>query len=134
MRATLKRKGAIEAQWRITHLVHEPGGGLVALETLMSLNEETTELIRLLQRNDEDLVNLNGILKLILSHHEESNAKAEESRDELRKKMNLDTCFDLVTEGEGYSCDARSCVRLQSFQRSLVFGDVKERRKMMCQF
>ena len=72
----------------------------------------------LLRRKEEDLGNLNEIHKLFFFHHEDSKAKAGDSRDVLWKKMDLDICFDPVTGGEGYSRDARSCVRFQSFQRS----------------
>ena len=48
------------------------------------------------------------------------------------KKLELGSCLDLTCGGGGHTCDGRSCVRIQSFQREdLVawFGDITEREK-----
>ena len=48
------------------------------------------------------------------------------------KKMEPSSCLDLTCGGREHTCDGRSCVRIQSFQREdLVawFGDVTEREK-----
>ena len=77
-----------------------------------SLNEEVTERVKLSPRNDEDLGNLNVIHKLILPHREVSK---DEAKDEAPQKR--EPGLDLETRDGGHSCDGRSCVRIQSFQR-----------------
>ena len=97
-----------------------------------SVNEETTERIRLLPGKKEDLHNLHMIHKLILPHHEVSKSKVEESSNKLPKKLEPGTCLDLATGGKGQSCDGRSCMRIQSFQRrdlATGFNDVAEKEK-----
>ena len=85
-----------------------------------SLNEETTERIRLLLGKDEDLRYLNVLHKLILPHQEVSKVNSEQSRDELLKKMESGTCLDLAKGAKGHSCEGRSCVRIQSSKRRLL--------------
>ena len=48
------------------------------------------------------------------------------------KKLEPGSCLDSTCGGGGHTCDGRSCVRIQSFQREdLVawFGDITEREK-----
>ena len=95
-----------------------------------SLNEETTERIKLSPGKDEVMGKSNLIDKLILPHQEEPKDRADKTRDEQPKKMERGTCLDLATGGDGHSCDGRSCVRIQSFQKkdlALWFGDVAEK-------
>ena len=103
--------------------------------THASLIEEVTERVRLSPANDEDLGNLNMVHKLILPHRKES----EETRsklDKLVKKMEPGSCQDLVCGGGEHSCDGRSCVRIQSFQKEELatwFGDITEKEKIEVQ-
>ena len=99
--------------------------------THASLIEEVTERVRLSPAKDEDLGNLNVAHKLILPHRKES----EETRsklDKLVKKMERGSCQDVVCGGGEFSCDGRSCVRIQSFQKEELatwFGDITEKEK-----
>ena len=95
-----------------------------------SLIEEVTERVRLAPTKDEDLGTLNVIHKLILPQSKESG----EAKSKLGsvKKLELGSCLDRTCGGGEHTCDGRSCVRVQSFQREdLVawFGDVTEREK-----
>ena len=95
-----------------------------------SLIEEITERVRLTPTKDEDLGTLNVIHKLILPQSKESG----EAMSKLGsvKKLEPGSCLDLTCGGGEHTCDGRSCVRIQSFQREdLVawFGDVTEREK-----
>ena len=72
--------------------------------------------MRLSPAKDEDLGNLNVVHKLILPHRKES----EETRsklDKLVKKMERGSCQDVECGGGELSCDGRSCVKIQSFQK-----------------
>ena len=95
-----------------------------------SLIEEVTERVRLAPTKDEYLGTLNVIHKLILPQSKESG----EAMSKLGsvKKLEPGSCLDLTCGGGEHTCDGRSCVRVQSFQREdLVawFGDVTEREK-----
>ena len=101
------------------------------------LIEEVTERVRLTPAKDEDLgnfalgnLNTNVIHKLILPQSKESGETT--SKLGSVKKLEPGSCLDLTCEGGGHTCDGRSCVRIQSFQREdLVawFGDITEREK-----
>ena len=95
-----------------------------------SLIEEVAERLRLTPTKDEDLGTLNVIHKLILPQSKESG----ESMSKLGsvKKLERGSCLDLTCGGGEHTCDGRSCVRIQPFQKEdLVawFGDVPEREK-----
>ena len=48
------------------------------------------------------------------------------------KKMEPGSCLDLTSGGREHSCDGRSCVRIQSFQKEGLanwFGDITEEEK-----
>ena len=95
-----------------------------------SLIEEVTERVRLAPTKDEDLGTLNVIHKLILPQSKES-GKAMSKLGSV-KKLEPSSCLDLTCGGGEHTCDGRTCVRVQSFQREdLVtwFGDVTEREK-----
>ena len=92
---------------------------------------KVTERVRLLPAKDEDLGNLNVVHKLILTHQGESEG-ATSKLDKLVKKMEPGSCLDLACGGGEHSCDGRSCVRIQSFQREGLatwFGDITEKEK-----
>ena len=95
-----------------------------------SLIEEVTERVRLTPTKDEDLGTLDVIHKLILPQSKESGETS--SKLGLIRKLETGSCLDLTCGGGGHTCDGRSCVRIQSFQREgLVawFGDITEREK-----
>ena len=95
-----------------------------------SLVEEVTERVRLTPTKDEDLGTLDVIHKLILPQSKESGEAM--SKLVSVKKLEPGSCLDLTGGGGEHTCDGRSCVRIQSFQREdLVawFGDVTEREK-----
>ena len=96
-----------------------------------NLNEEVTERVRLSPGRDEDLGNLNVIHKLILPLREKSKEITKKS-NETSNEMEPGTCLELGAGGGEHSCDERSCVRIQSFQRKDLatwFGDITEREK-----
>ena len=69
--------------------------------------------------------------KLILHHRKESE-ETTIKLDKLVKKMEPGSCLDLVCGGGEQSCDGRSCVRMQSFQKEELatwFGDITEKDK-----
>ena len=79
---------------------------------------------------DEDLGTLNVVHKLILPQSKESGEIT--SKLGSVKKMEPGCCRDLSCESGEHTCDGRSCVRIQSFQREDLlawFGDVTEREK-----
>ena len=95
------------------------------------MNEEVTERVRLSPGKDEDLGNLNVIHKLILPHPEESKEVTNKS-NKSSKKLEPGSCLDLASGSGEHSCDGRSCVRIQSFQRKDLanwFGDFIEKEK-----
>ena len=65
---------------------------------------------------NEELANLKIVHKLTLAHQGKSEG-ATSKLDKLVKKMEPGSCLDLACGGEKHSCDGRSCVRIQSFQR-----------------
>ena len=86
--------------------------------------------MRLTPTKDEVLGILDVIHKLILPQSKESGEAA--SKLGSVKKLEPGSCLDLTRGGGGHTCDGRSCVRIQSFQREdLVawFGDITEREK-----
>ena len=99
------------------------------------LIEEVRERVRLSPTKDEDLGIFNIVHKLILPHQGESEG-ATSKLEKLVKKMEPGSCLDLVCGVEELSCDERSCVRIQSFQRedlSTWFGDITEKEKIEVQ-
>ena len=95
-----------------------------------SLIEEVTERVRLTPTKDEDLGTLDVIHKLIPPQNKESG----EATSKLGSVKNLQpgSCLDLTCGGGEHTCDGRSCVRIQSFQRKdlvACFGDITEREK-----
>ena len=80
-----------------------------------SLIEEVTERVRLALTKDEDLGTLNVIHKLILPQSKES-GEATSILGSV-KKMEPGSCLDLTCGSGEHTCDGRSCVRIQSFQR-----------------
>ena len=96
-----------------------------------SLIEEVTERVRLSPTEDEDLGNLNVTHKLILPHSKGSEEKTSKL-DKLAKKMEPDSCLDLMCGSGEHSCDGRSCVKIQSFQKeglAIWYGDITEKEK-----
>ena len=99
------------------------------------MKEEVTERVRLSPGKNEDLGELIILHKLILPHREESEVTATKS-NKSSKKMEPGTCLDLAAGGGEYSCDGRSCVRIESFQwgdLATWYGDVTEKKKSQVQ-
>ena len=95
-----------------------------------SLIEEVTERVRLSPAKDEDLGKLNVVNKLILPHRKESE-ETTSKLDKLVKKMKPGSCLDQVCGDGEHSCDGRSCVRIESFQKEELatwFGDITEKK------
>ena len=87
--------------------------------------------MRLSPAKDEDLGNLNVVQKLILPHRKESE-ETTRKQEKLVKKTEPGSCLDLVCGGGDHSCDGRSCVSLQSFQKEELatwLGDITEKEK-----
>ena len=96
-----------------------------------SLIEEVTEQVRLSPTKDEDLGTLNVIHKLILPHSKEP-GEIMNTLERSMKKMEPGSCLDLTSGSGEHSCDGRSCVKIQSFQREDLatwFGDITEKEK-----
>ena len=96
-----------------------------------SLIEEVTEPVRLSPAKDEDLRNFNIVHKLILPNQEESEG-ATSKLDKMVKNMEPGSCLDLACGGGEQSCNERSCVRIQSFQKRDIatwFGDITGKEK-----
>ena len=96
-----------------------------------SLIEEITERVRLSLAKDEDSGNLNVVHKIILPHRKESE-ETTSKLEKLVKKIEPGSCLDLVCGGGEDSCDGRSCVRIQFFQKEELatwFGDITEKEK-----
>ena len=95
-----------------------------------SLIEEVTERVRLTPTKDEDLETLDVIHKLILP---ESKGSGEAmSKLGSVKKLEPGSYLELTCGGGRHTCDGRSSVKIQSFQREdLVawFGEITEREK-----
>ena len=69
--------------------------------------------------------------ELILPHRKESE-ETSSKLDKLVKKTEPDSCLDLVWGSGEDSCDGRSCVRIQSFQKEELatwLGDITEKGK-----
>ena len=95
-----------------------------------SLIEEVTERVRLAPAEDEDLATLSIVHKLILPQVKESGGAT--SKLGSAKKMERGSCLDSTCGSGEHTCDGRSCVRIQSFQKEdLVtwFEDITEREK-----
>ena len=95
-----------------------------------SLIEETTEWVRLAPTEDEDLATLSVVHKLILPQVKESGEKTNKLGS--ARKMEPGSCLDSTCGSGEHTCDGRSCVRIQSFQKEdLVtwFEDITEREK-----
>ena len=87
--------------------------------------------MRLSPAKDEDLGTLNVVHKLILPHRKESEEMTSKL-EKLVKKTEPGSGLDLVCGGGEHSCDGRSCVRVQSFQKEELatwFGDIMEKEK-----
>ena len=80
-----------------------------------SLIEEVTERVRLAPTKDEDLATLSIVHKLILPQLRESGEAA--SKLGSAKKMERVSFLDLTCGSEVHTCDGRSCIRIQSFQK-----------------
>ena len=96
-----------------------------------SLIEEVTERVRLSPTNDEDLGTLNVVYKLIL-HHSKESGETMSKLDKSVKKTEPGCCLDLTCGSREHSCDGRSCVRIQCFQKEDLatwFGDITEKEK-----
>ena len=95
-----------------------------------SLIEEVTERVRLAPMEDEYLATLSIVNKLILPQVKESGEAT--SKLGSAKKMEPGSCLDSTCGSGEHTCDGRSCVRIQSFQKEdLVtwFEDITEREK-----
>ena len=94
------------------------------------LIEEVTGRVRLAPTKDEDLATLSIVHKLILPQMKESGEAT--SKLGSVKKMEPGSCLDLTYGSGEHTCDGRSCVRIQSFQKEDLitwFGDITEREK-----
>ena len=95
-----------------------------------SLIEEVTERVRLAPTEDEDLATLSIVHRLILPQMKESSEMTSGTGSV--KKMEPGSCLDSTCGNGEHTCDGRSCVRIQSFQKEdLVtwFEDITEREK-----
>ena len=95
-----------------------------------SLIEEVTERVRLAPTEDEDLATLSIVHRLILPQMKESSEMTSGTGSV--KKMEPGSCLDSTCGNGEHTCDGRSCVRIQSFQKEdLVtwFEDITERQK-----
>ena len=95
-----------------------------------SLIDEVTERVRLAPAADEDLATLSIVHKLILPQVKESGEAT--SKLGSAKNMESGSCLDSTCGSGEHTCDGRSCVRIQSFQKEdLVtwFEDITEREK-----
>ena len=99
-----------------------------------SLIKEITERVRLALTKDEDLGTLSMVYKLILPQMKESGEAT--SKLGSVKKVEPGSCLDLTCGSGEHTCDGRSCVRVQSFQKEDIitwFGDITEREKIEVQ-
>ena len=95
-----------------------------------SLIEEVTERVRLAPTEDEDLATLSIVHRLILPHVKESSEMMSGTGSV--KKIEPGSCLDSTCGNSEHTCDGRSCVRIQSFQKEdLVtwFEDITEKEK-----
>ena len=96
-----------------------------------SLLEEVTERVTLSTTKDADLGTLNVVHKLILPHSKEL-GETMSKLDKSVKKMEPSRCLNLTCGSGEHSCDERSCIRIQSFQKEDLatwFGDITEKEK-----
>ena len=92
-----------------------------------SLIEEVTERLRLTPTKDEELGTLDGIHKLMLPQSKEPGEATRKLGSV--KKLEPGSCLELTRGGGGHTCDGRSPVRIQFFQKEdLVpwFDDITE--------
>ena len=95
-----------------------------------SLIEEVTERVRLAPTEDEDLATFSIVHRLILPQMKESSEMTSGTGS--IKKMEPGSCLDSTCVNGEHTCDGRSCIRVQSFQKKdLVtwFEDIIEREK-----
>ena len=95
-----------------------------------SLIEEVTDRVRLAPTEDEYLATFSVAHKLILPQVKESGEKTNKLRS--ANEMEPGSCLDSTCESGEHTCEGRSCVRIQSFQKEdLVtwFEDITEREK-----
>ena len=95
-----------------------------------SLIEEVTERVRLAPTEDEDLTTLSMVHRLILPQMKESSEVTSGTGSV--KMMEPGSCLDSTCSNGEHTCDGRSCVRIQSFQREDLitwFEDITEREK-----
>ena len=95
-----------------------------------SLIEEVTERVRLAPTEDEDLATLSIVHRLILPQMKESSEVTSGTGSV--KRMEPDSCLDSTCGNGEHTCDGRSCVRIQSFQKEDLitwFEDITEREK-----
>ena len=95
-----------------------------------SLVEEVTERVRLAPTEDEDLATLSIVHRLTLPQMKESSEVTSATGS--AKKMEPGSCLDSTCGNGEHTCDGRSCVRIQSFQKEDLttwFEDITEREK-----
>ena len=95
-----------------------------------SLIEEIKERVRLAPTEDEDLATMSVRHKLILPQMKESREKTNKLGS--ARKMEPSSCLDLTCGSGEHTCDGRSCVRIQSFQKEVLvtwFEDITRREK-----
>ena len=95
-----------------------------------SLIEEVTERVRSAPTEDEDLATLSIVHRLILPQMKESSEMTSGTGSV--KKVEPGSCLDSTCGNGDHTCDGRSCIRIQSFQKKdLVtwFEDITEREK-----
>ena len=95
-----------------------------------SLIEEVTERVRLAPTEDEDLATLSIVHRLILPQMKESSEVTSGTGSV--KRLEPGSCLDSTCGNGEHTCDGRSCVRIQSFQREdlvTCFEDITEREK-----
>ena len=86
--------------------------------------------MRLAPTEDEDLATLSIVHRLILPHVKESSEVTSGTGSV--KKMEPGSCLDSTCGNGEHTCDGRSCVRIQSFQKEdlvTLFEDITEREK-----
>ena len=94
------------------------------------LVEDVTERVRLAPTEDEDLATLGIVHKLILPQVKESGEKTNKLGS--ARKMEPGSCLDSTCGSGEHTCDGRSCVKKQSFQKEDLitwFEDITEREK-----
>ena len=95
-----------------------------------SLIEGVTERVRLEPTEDEDLATLSIVHRLVLPQMKESSEVTSGTGSV--KRMEPGSCLDSTCGNGEHTCDGRSCVRIQSFQKEDLitwFEDITEREK-----